>query len=96
MLSLAGIPLTAGFFGKYYLFTVAFAQYKPLVIIAILNSAISIYYYFRVIINMWFKESEHHAFELTNVPLYTLVLSITSIAIIAIGIFPSLVIELFW
>jgi NADH-quinone oxidoreductase subunit N len=96
MLSLAGIPLTAGFFGKYYLFTVAFAQYKPLVIIAILNSAISIYYYFRVIINMWFKESEHHAFELTNVPLYTLVLSITSIVIIAIGIFPSLVIELFW
>jgi hypothetical protein len=45
---------------------------------------------------MWFKESDHHAFELTNVPLYTLVLSITSIAIIAIGIFPSLVIELFW
>lgn len=96
MLSLAGIPLTAGFFGKFYLFSVAFSQYKPLVIIAILNSAVSIYYYFKVIIRMWLKESETHAFELSQPALFTFVISLTGIAIIVLGIFPSLIIELFW
>ena len=96
MLSLAGIPLTAGFFGKYYLFSIAIHQYMPLVIIAILNSAISIYYYFRVIVAMWFKESEHHAISLETSPIYSMVAIVTSMAIIVIGILPSIVIELFW
>jgi NADH-quinone oxidoreductase subunit N len=56
MLSLAGIPPTAGFFGKYFLFTAAFAKYPWLIILAVINSAISIYYYFKVIIAMYFKE----------------------------------------
>jgi NADH-quinone oxidoreductase subunit N len=96
MLSLAGIPLTAGFFGKYYLFSIAIHQYMPLVIIAILNSAISIYYYFRVIVAMWFKESEHHAISLETSPIYSMVAIVTSMAIIVIGILPSIIIELFW
>ncbi|MCC6462721.1 MAG: NADH-quinone oxidoreductase subunit N, partial [Saprospiraceae bacterium] len=58
VLSLAGIPPTAGFFGKYFLFTVAFEKYPWLVLIAILNSAVSIYYYFKVIIAMYFSEGE--------------------------------------
>ena len=96
MLSLAGIPLTAGFFGKYYLFSLSLHQYYPLVIIAILNSAISIYYYFRVIVSMWFKESEHHAISLEVSPIYNMIAIVTSLLIIAIGILPSLIIELFW
>lgn len=56
ILSLAGIPPTAGFFGKYFLFAQAFEKYPWLVVIAVLNSAVSIYYYFRVIIAMYFHE----------------------------------------
>lgn len=58
MLSLAGIPPTAGFFGKYFLFTAAFAKYPWLVVLAVVNSAISIYYYFKIIIAMYFSRDE--------------------------------------
>jgi NADH-quinone oxidoreductase subunit N len=58
MLSLAGIPPTAGFFGKYFLFVSAFEQYPWLVVLAVINSAISIYYYFKVIIAMYFTREE--------------------------------------
>jgi NADH-quinone oxidoreductase subunit N len=59
MLSLAGIPPTAGFFGKYFLFTAAFAKYPWLVVLAVINSAISIYYYFKIIIAMYFAREEN-------------------------------------
>lgn len=59
MLSLAGIPPTAGFFGKYFLFTAAFAKYPWLVVLAVINSAISIYYYFKIIIAMYFTREEN-------------------------------------
>lgn len=55
MLSLAGIPPTAGFFGKYFLFTAAFEEYPWLIVLAVINSAVSIYYYFKVIIAMYFS-----------------------------------------
>lgn len=58
MLSLAGIPPTAGFFGKYFLFTAAFGKYPWLVVLAVMNSAISIYYYFKIIIAMYFSRED--------------------------------------
>ncbi len=59
MLSLAGIPPLAGFFGKYFLFTAAFAKYPWLVVLAVINSAISIFYYFKIIIAMYFSKEEN-------------------------------------
>lgn len=59
MLTLAGIPPTAGFFGKYMLFVSAFEQYTWLVVLAVINSAISIYYYFKVIVEMYFTQEEN-------------------------------------
>lgn len=54
MLSLAGIPPLAGFFGKYFLFSTAIQNgYLWLVLVAVLNSLISLYYYLRVIANMY-------------------------------------------
>lgn len=58
MLSLGGVPLTAGFLGKFLLFRSAWsAGMHALVIIAVLNSAVSFYYYLRVIVAMYFNEA---------------------------------------
>src|SRR6201992_1084448 len=59
MLSLAGIPLTAGFIGKFFIFSTALSQnYIWLTVVAVVNAIISIFYYFRVIIAMYFRSSE--------------------------------------
>jgi NADH-quinone oxidoreductase subunit N len=56
MLSLGGIPPTAGFMGKLWLFSAAIeAGYVWLAVIGVLNSAISLYYYVRVVVFMWMK-----------------------------------------
>jgi len=57
MCSLAGIPLTGGFIGKLYLFSEAIeGNYAWLVVVGVIGSAISIYYYFRVIVAMYMGE----------------------------------------
>jgi NADH-quinone oxidoreductase subunit N len=59
MFALAGIPPTAGFFAKYYVFSAAVSEGLVwLVIVGVLNSALSLYYYLRVIVVMYFKKSE--------------------------------------
>ena len=60
LLSLAGIPLTGGFFAKYYVLSAAVEQGKwiGIVIFAVLMAAISAYYYFRLIRSMYFAEGE--------------------------------------
>jgi NADH-quinone oxidoreductase subunit N len=81
MLSLAGIPPLAGFFGKYFLFTSAMPQYPWLIVLAVINSAISIYYYFKVIIAMYFS-SEENAYEV-QVPAGVRVVMIVGMLLIA-------------
>ncbi len=58
MLSLGGVPPTAGFFGKFYLFRAALEKsgLTSLVVIAVLNSVVSIFYYLRVVTAMYFRE----------------------------------------
>ncbi|MEO5619091.1 MAG: NADH-quinone oxidoreductase subunit N [Candidatus Eisenbacteria bacterium] len=57
MLSLGGIPPTAGFMGKVYLFGVALdAGYVPLVVVGVLNSVVSVFYYLRVTVAMYMDE----------------------------------------
>ncbi|MFD1256253.1 NADH-quinone oxidoreductase subunit N [Mucilaginibacter terrae] len=90
MLSLAGIPLTAGFMGKFLMFTGAMARFQVwLVAIAVVNAIISIFYYFRVIIAMYFRDAEH---DELNVPGYfKVVLGFSALATLIIGIFPALI-----
>lgn len=95
MLSLAGIPITAGFFAKYFIFTTMIGTpYKWLLILAILTSAVGVYYYFRVIIAMYFKKSANE--ETVQVETsHTLLLVLTALFTLALGIVPNYVIEIF-
>lgn len=94
MLSLAGIPLTAGFIGKFYMFYGALARYQVwLVIVAVINAIVSIYYYFKVIIAMYFRSGNDEA-TLAVPGYYQFVLGFAAILTIAIGIYPALLTNL--
>ena len=90
MLSMAGIPLTAGFMGKFSIFAQAIETTPFLVLVAVLGSAISIAYYLRLIMVMFFpKESSFKTSE--RVPLtYNIVAVFIIVALLALGIFPDL------
>ena len=68
LLSLAGIPLTAGFLSKFYMLkaTMDAGNYTWLVIFAVLMAAVSVYYYFRVIQAMYFREGNAGQFEVSS------------------------------
>ncbi len=93
LLSLAGIPLTAGFFAKYYMLAAAVksGSYLWLVIFAVLCAAVSVYYYFRVIQSMYFKNGDGETATITPWFKYTLI--ILAGIIILLGIFPQLLIQ---
>ncbi len=93
VLSLAGIPPTAGFFAKYYIFTAALQSgYTNLVLIAIVASLIGVYYYFRIIIAMYFKEGRNEVISIQ--PNHKIVLIIIAIATIVLGLTPDFIIRL--
>ena len=92
LFSLAGIPPTGGFMGKFYIFTEALKSgYVWLVIIAGVNSVVSIYYYLRVIVVMYFQpQPSERAFTLsTPSPAIVVALAATTIAVLMMGVFPS-------
>jgi NADH-quinone oxidoreductase subunit N len=91
LFSLAGIPLTGGFMAKYYVIMSVMQQGNMLwlVIFALLMAAVSIYYYFRVIIAMYFKTGEAEmASEITVTD--KLLLVVTCAIVILIGVAPQL------
>jgi NADH-quinone oxidoreductase subunit N len=96
LLSLAGIPLTAGFFAKYYMLAavVKTGSSLALVIIAVLFAAVSVYYYFRVIQAMYFKEGEAEAEDVTTG--YKVGLLCLAGFIILTGLFPSIILNWFY
>lgn len=93
MISLAGIPPFAGFFGKYYLFTsVMEAGFTWLTIIAVISSIISIYFYIGLIVYMYFKDSTAELQAKPGLAGITLAISVAGVTLL--GIFPSFLIEL--
>lgn len=93
MFSLTGIPPTAGFIGKFKLFMAAIqAGYVWLVVIAVIFSAISAYYYLRIVVNMYMKDMTEEA-SISPSPTLVLALVITVVMVFVIGIMPSLVIS---
>lgn len=90
MLSMAGIPLTAGFMGKFGIFAQAIKTTPFLVLVAVLGSAISIAYYLRLIMVMFFpKESSFKTSEKVSLT-YNIVAVMIIFALISLGIFPDL------
>lgn len=91
LLSLAGIPLTAGFLSKFYMLKAVAGTGKDLwlVIFAVLMAVVSVYYYFRVIQAMYFKQGNGQAVEVSGGFKFMLVL--LAGIIILLGVFPNLI-----
>ncbi len=94
MFSLSGIPPFAGFFGKYYVFISAIkANMTWLAIVGVLSSVVSVYFYLRIIVLMYFKKSETTLqFEESNTGLLGIVVS--AMLVVVIGLAPGSIIDL--
>jgi NADH-quinone oxidoreductase subunit N len=92
LLSLGGIPPTGGFFGKFYVFKSAMDVYNGqllwLVIVGVVNSAISIYYYLRIVTAMYFREA-NAPFTVTRSAGLVFVIALMPILILEMGIMPG-------
>ena len=91
-MSLAGIPPTAGFFGKWFIFRGAIdAGYTTVTVIAFLNSVLSVYYYLRVMVFLYMREPAAGA--PVAVPMKSLYVSsailISAILVLLLGIVPN-------
>lgn len=94
MLSLAGIPLTAGFIGKFMMFSSALSEYKvTLVVLAMVNAVIGIFYYLRVVVAMYFKDSQRT--EVFSPAYFNLVLGLSALITVVLGLYPAIISNLF-
>jgi NADH-quinone oxidoreductase subunit N len=97
LLSLLGLPVTAGFFGKFYIFKAAVNSHLLwLAVLMAMNSIIGAYYYLRVIVVMYMREpsAEHASAPRVSFPLtVNVVLAVTAIGTILFGVMPNPVIN---
>ncbi|HSK11184.1 MAG TPA: NADH-quinone oxidoreductase subunit N [Vicinamibacterales bacterium] len=94
LLSLGGIPPTAGFMGKFWLFSAAIdGGFYWLALIGVLNSAVSLYYYLRVVVFMWMKPEAGGSRIVVN-PAMSVLLAVTIVATLAIGVYPRALFDL--
>ena len=96
MFSLAGIPPTGGFFGKYVIFKAAIeSQQYTLAVIGMLNAAVAAFYYLRIIMTMYMREAEEGAEQPLPVPLAVgAVLILSAAGVIYLGIAPGRLLDL--
>jgi len=94
MFSLAGLPPTGGFLGKFYIFSAAVDQgLISLAVIGVLNSAVSVYYYLRVIVQMFMRESEE---KLPHVPFslpLALAIAVSVWGVLYLGVLPATLLD---
>ncbi len=90
LLSLAGVPPTGGFFGKFYLFAAAVerAELIWLVVAAVLNSVVSVYYYLRVVVAMYFRDRPEEAAGYRS-PATGVVLALLAALVLLLGVLPG-------
>mgnify|MGYP000002864603 CR=1 FL=1 len=94
MLSLSGIPLTAGFWGKFFVFSNASgSDFFWLIIVAVLMSAVAIYYYFKPIKEAFDRSGELSTIKINSI--FKIIFGITTLGTIVLGIFPDLIRSIF-
>jgi NADH-quinone oxidoreductase subunit N len=94
MLSLAGVPPTAGFAGKLGLFSAAIdAGYVGLVVIAVLNSVVSVDYYLGPLVQMYMAEGERTVVAPSRRPALLATILVTMVLVLVVGIAPSRVLQ---
>ncbi|MBD1423679.1 NADH-quinone oxidoreductase subunit N [Sphingobacterium chuzhouense] len=97
MLSLAGIPLTAGFMGKFMMFNNVMGTYNiTLLILAVINAAIGVYYYLHVVVNMYFRKPEEEVTEQHVPTSYKVVLVVAAVLTLIIGVYPDSILKFFF
>jgi NADH-quinone oxidoreductase subunit N len=91
LVSLAGFPTTAGFFGKFFLFRAAIHSHLiGLTITALLNSVISVYYYFRIVVAMYMREGDTRASTAALPLALRAAMAVSVLGIFYLGLFPNL------
>lgn len=95
LLSLIGVPLTAGFFGKFYIFQAALQSHLVwLAILGLLNSAVAAYYYLRILVVMYMKEPGENVLNLEPLGLgLSAALILPAAGTFILGIFPGLILN---
>ncbi len=94
MVSLAGFPPTAGFFGKLFVFYAAIKKgYILITILAVIASIISVYFYLRVVVMMYFHEDENAPQPVIYKGMGALI-TVSCLVVVGIGLFPSFLMEL--
>jgi NADH-quinone oxidoreductase subunit N len=93
--SLIGVPLTGGFFGKFYVFQAALNSHLVwLTILGLVNSAIAAYYYLRIIVAIYMREPDVATMQL-EAPPFTLRLAmwVSAIGVLGLGLFPAALLQ---
>jgi NADH-quinone oxidoreductase subunit N len=94
MLALTGLPPTGGFFGKVYLFAAAIQSgWTWVAVIGVLTSAISLYYYLGIAVQMYFKDAEETTPQPLRSPALVGAIAFCAIVTVLLGIFPGPVVE---
>src|SRR5262249_15241084 len=95
MLSLIGVPLTGGFFGKFYIFKAALEQHLVwLTVLGLLNSAVAAFYYLRILVVMYMHEPGEAASEAEPLsPGLTTALILPALGTLFLGIYPTWVLN---
>jgi len=95
LLSLIGVPLTGGFFGKFYIFKAAMESHLVwLTVLGLLSSAVAAYYYLRILVVMYMKEPSEATVNAEPLsPGLSLALILPAVGTLALGIFPGWVLE---
>jgi len=97
LLSLTGIPPTAGFFGKFYVILAAVEAggwLTPLAVLMMLNAAVAAFYYLRVVVYMWMRDAEGEIPVMAHGRLVWTGLAVATVLTIVLGLFPSVLLDI--
>jgi len=95
LMSMAGIPLTSGFTGKFFVFRAAYSDAGPLVVIALVSSAVAAFFYLRIVVLMFFADPPENAPTIA-IPGWSTSIALTFgvVVTVVLGVFPQPILDL--